>query len=202
MQSLPGRVELKGPVMKDIGSFGLSVDDEIDLRIMEESDAESFHRLNSTDNATMKQWLPARDTERTLEETREFIAELKAGFAEDKGIAVGIWYQGQLAGFLDAQRIKWSHRKTELGFWLGTSFEGKGIMTRSCSALIDHSFREFNLNRVEMECAAGNTGSRMVAERLGFSQEGVMRQAAWLNDRFVDHVMYGLLAQEWRAADS
>jgi ribosomal-protein-serine acetyltransferase len=53
-----------------------------------------------------------------------------------------------------------------------------------------------------MECAAGNTGSRMVAERLGFSQEGVMRQAAWLNDRFVDHVMYGLLAQEWRAADS
>ncbi len=188
--------------MADSSLFRLSVDDDVELRIMSESDSEDFHRLNSTDNATMKQWLPARDTERTLEETREFIAQLKAGFIDDKGIAVGIWYQERLAGFLDAQRIKWTHKKTELGFWLGTSFEGKGIMTRSCSALIDHNFREFGLNRVEMECASGNSGSRMVAKRLGFRQEGKMRQAAWLNDRFVDYVIYGLLADEWRAASS
>ncbi len=188
--------------MVDSSAFRLTVDDDVELRTMEESDGEDFHRLNSTDNATMKQWLPARDTERSLEETRKFIAGLEAGFAEDKGIAVGIWYRGRLAGFLDAQRIKWSHKKTELGFWLGTSFEGKGIMTRSCHALIDYNFREFGLNRIEMECATGNTGSRRVAERLGFSQEGVKRQAAWLNDRFVDYVMYGLLAEDWRAADS
>jgi ribosomal-protein-serine acetyltransferase len=181
--------------------FSLRVDDEVELRAMEESDGEDFHRLNSTDNANMKQWLPASDTARTLEETQEFIAQLKAGYAQDRGIAVGIWYKSRLAGFLDAQRIKWSHKKTELGFWLGTSFEGKGIMTRSCRALIDHNFRELGLNRVEMECAAGNIDGRKVAERLGFTQEGVVRQAAWLNDRFVDHILYGLLVDEWRAGD-
>lgn len=187
--------------MADSSLFSLRVDADIELRVMEESDGEDFHHLNSTDNATMKQWLPARDTERTVEETREFIAQLRAGYVDDKGIAVGIWHDARLAGFLDAQRIKWSHKKTEFGFWLGTSFEGKGIMTRACRALIDHNFRELGLNRIEMECAAGNSGSLRVAERLGFTQEGVMRQAAWLNHRFVDHVMYGLLADEWRAAN-
>ena len=184
--------------MVDASTFRLTVDDDVELRVMAESDAGDFHRLNSTDNGGMKQWLPARDTERTLEETRDFIAQLRAGVAEDKGIAVGIWHRGNLAGFLDAQRIKWSHRKTELGFWLGTSFEGNGIMTRSCRKLIDHNFREFDLNRVEMECATGNTRSRQVAERLGFIQEGTMRQAAWLNDVFVVYAFYGLLAEDWK----
>ena len=186
----------------DAATFRLTVDDDVELRVMSESDAEDFHRLNSSDNNGMKQWLPARDTERTLEETRDFIAQLRTGVSEDKGIAVGIWHRGQVAGFLDAQRIKWSHRKTELGFWLGTSFEGKGIMSRSCRALIDYTFREFGLNRVEMECATDNTRSRKVAERLGFIQDGTIRQAAWLNDRFVDYAIYGLLAQDWHSAGS
>ena len=57
--------------MVDASTFRLTVDDDVELRVMAESDAGDFHRLNSTDNGGMKQWLPARDTERTLEETRD-----------------------------------------------------------------------------------------------------------------------------------
>jgi ribosomal-protein-serine acetyltransferase len=178
--------------------FTLRVDDEIELNVMEDADAEAFHRMNSTDNANMRLWLPARDTERTLEETREFIQDLREGFVENKGLAAGIWYKGKLVGFVDAQRIMWSHKKTEIGYWLGTSFEGKGIMTRACRAIIDYNFSELGLNRIEIECAADNRPSREIPERLGFTQEGVIRQAAWLNGRFVDYVLYGLLAEEWR----
>ena len=178
----------------------LRVDDEVELRALAVADTEAFHRLNSTDNASMRQWLPARDTERTLGETEQFIRQLEVGYVDNKGIAVGIWHEGRLAGYLDAQRIEWSHRKTEIGFWLGASFEGRGIMTRSCRALIDFNFREYGLNRIAMECAVGNGRSQRVAERLGFTREGVLRQAAWLNDRFVDHVVYGLLADEWPPA--
>jgi ribosomal-protein-serine acetyltransferase len=179
--------------------FTLSVDDEIELRVMEDIDAEAFHRLNSTDSVNMRLWLPARDTERTLEETREFIQELWDGFTDNKGLAAGIWYMGKLAGFVDAQRIKWTHKKTEIGYWLGTSFEGRGIMTRACRAIIDYNFDELGLNRIEVECAADNLPSRRIPARLGFTQEGVSRQAAWLNGRFVDYVMYGLLVDEWYA---
>ena len=177
--------------------FTLPVDDEIELRVMGDADTEAFHLLNSTDNVNMRLWLPARDTERTLEETREFIQELRQGFADGSGLAAGIWYNDQLAGFVDSQRIVTRHKKTEIGYWLGTSFEGKGIMTRACRAIIGYNFDELGLNRIEVECAADNIQSRRIPERLGFAQEGVIRQAAWLNDRFVDHALYGLLADEW-----
>lgn len=178
--------------------FKLLVDHEIELRVMDDADAVAFHRLNSTDNANMQLWLPARDTERTLEETREFIQELRRGFDDNKGLAAGIWYNGQLAGFVDAQRIVSRHKKTEIGYWLGTSFEGRGIMTRACRAIIDYNFGEFDLNRIEIKCPTDNLQSRRIPERLGFTQEGIIRQVAWLNDRFVDYAMYGLLTDEWR----
>jgi len=65
--------------------------------------------------------------------------------------------------------------------------------------LIDYAFNELNLNRVEMHCGAENTKSRKIPGKLGFTEEGVIRQAVWLHDRFVDFVIYGMLADEWQA---
>jgi ribosomal-protein-serine acetyltransferase len=52
---------------------------------------------------------------------------------------------------------------------------------------------------VEISCATDNKRSRAVAERLGFSQEGILRQTDRLHDRYVDSVFYGLLVDEWNA---
>ncbi|PYS72194.1 MAG: N-acetyltransferase [Acidobacteria bacterium] len=93
--------------------------------------------------------------------------------------------------------IDWANRKTEIGYWLGASFQGKGLVTKSCRVLIDHAFNELKLNRVEMRCGAGNTRSRKIPEKLGFKEEGVVRQGEWLHNRFVDLVIFGMLSSEW-----
>ena len=54
------------------------------------------------------------------------------------------------------------------------------------------------MNRVEIHCAAENTRSCAIPKRLGFTQEGILRDAQWLYDRYVDMVVYGLLAREWQ----
>ena len=51
---------------------------------------------------------------------------------------------------------------------------------------------------MEILCATGNTRSRAIPERLGFTQEGIIRQAERFNDHYNDLVVYGMLASEWK----
>ena len=70
-------------------------------------------------------------------------------------------------------------------------------MTRACRALVTHAFRELGLHRVEIRAAPGNRRSRAIPERLGFRQEGILRDAEWPYDHYVDLVVYAMLADEW-----
>jgi ribosomal-protein-serine acetyltransferase len=103
-----------------------------------------------------------------------------------------------LAGVVTFDYIDWGNRAALIGFWLGKSFQGRGIMTRTCTALIDLAFNEMGLNRVEISCAVENRRCRLVPERLRFREEGVSRQREWLYDHFVDTVSYGMLASDWK----
>src|SRR5205823_12169001 len=113
-------------------------------------------------------------------------------------LLMGIWLGESLAGVVTYDYIDWDNRAALIGFWLGKSFEGKGIMTRTCSALVDLAFDDLGLNRVEISCANENTRCRMVPERLGFKHEGVSRQRERIYDHFVDTVRYSMLASEWK----
>jgi ribosomal-protein-serine acetyltransferase len=87
---------------------------------------------------------------------------------------------------------------TELGYWISERFEGRGLVITTCRVLIDYAFNELALNRIVISCSAENQKSRAIPEKLGFKQEGILRQSEWLQDRFVDMVIYGLLAKEWQ----
>jgi ribosomal-protein-serine acetyltransferase len=84
-----------------------------------------------------------------------------------------------------------------IGYWLGESFQGKGLMTGACRALLDYLFFELKLHRVEIRCAIGNARSCAVPKRLGFTKEGVLRQAQAFDDQFLDLEVYALLAEDW-----
>jgi ribosomal-protein-serine acetyltransferase len=70
-------------------------------------------------------------------------------------------------------------------------------MTKVANALTEYAFKELYLNKVEIRAAVGNKKSRSIPERLGFFNEGCIRQAEWLYDHYVDHIVYGMLVNEW-----
>ncbi|WP_342770185.1 GNAT family protein [Oceanobacillus chungangensis] len=84
-----------------------------------------------------------------------------------------------------------------IGYWLAKDYQGKGIMSRVARALTEYAFHELDLNRVEIRAAYENLRSRAIPKRLGFVEEGKIRQAEWLYDHYVDHVIYGMLASDW-----
>lgn len=109
-----------------------------------------------------------------------------------------IRYNGELAGVIGFHRVDWLNHSTSIGYWLAEDFQGKGIMTASCRCLLDYAFGNLGMNRVEIRCATENLRSRAIPERLGFTEEGLIRQAEWLYDHYVDHLVYGLLREEWK----
>jgi ribosomal-protein-serine acetyltransferase len=109
-----------------------------------------------------------------------------------------IWYGGRIAGVTGLPHIDWANRKSEIGYWLGQEFQGEGIMTRCIRTLINYLFESLELNRVEIHTAVENKRSQAIPERLGFFQEGIIRDGEWLYDHYVDMVIYGLLRRDWK----
>jgi ribosomal-protein-serine acetyltransferase len=89
-------------------------------------------------------------------------------------------------------------RSAEVGYWLDADFVGRGLVTRTVTAILDHAFGSLGLDRVGLQTMTDNIRSRNVAQRLGFTQDGVRREYAAFPDGRRDLVLHSLLAREWR----
>jgi ribosomal-protein-serine acetyltransferase len=178
--------------------FRHRIDDHLELRIFEDLHADDLYTLviNNRDHA--RQWLPWVDDTKSVDDTKAFIRRSLERFAHQDGFQCGVWEDNKLVGGIGHLYVNWSARKTEIGYWLAEGAQGRGIMTRAVRAMIDHAFDVYRLNRLEIHCATGNIRSRAIPQRLGFTEEGVLREAGWLYDHFVDHVVYSMLAREWK----
>ncbi|MCA1053704.1 GNAT family N-acetyltransferase [Rossellomorea aquimaris] len=86
-----------------------------------------------------------------------------------------------------------------LSTFLGESAQGKGIITTVIDALLHTLFTDWNLNRVEIQCAVNNAKSIKVPERLRFKKQGITRDGQWLYDHYEDIVTYSILSNEWKS---
>jgi ribosomal-protein-serine acetyltransferase len=174
-----------------------TVDEDLQLRMLEMRDADRLYWLTDRSRSHLRKWLPWVDATQTVDDSKAFIQAALHQYASNNGGHFGIWYRGELAGVIGLHYIDWANRSTSIGYWLGEGFQGRGIMTKACRALMTFLFREYGLHRVEIRVATDNLKSRAIPERLGFRTEGCRRQAEWLYDHFVDHIIYGMLAEDW-----
>jgi ribosomal-protein-serine acetyltransferase len=172
--------------------------DGASIRPLEAGDAPAVLELIERNRAHLDKWLRWSAKVRTPADVTAMIARFVAKQAAGDGFHWGIWQQDGLAGGVICHYINRGDLNAELGYWLGADFTGKGLATRASASAVEHLLRQEQLHRLEMICGVANTRSRAVAERLGFTNEGVRRESFWITDRFADHVVYGLLAREWR----
>ncbi|MCH1624410.1 GNAT family N-acetyltransferase [Fredinandcohnia quinoae] len=173
------------------------IDEDVSLKLIGLSDAERIFELTNDSREYLREWLPWLDGTTKIEDTVGFIKMCTNGFAENKSLHAVIQFKGDIAGVSGFNSINWSNKTAYIGYWLGHGYQGNGIMTKVVRALTDYAFAELKLNKVEIRAAEGNKKSRGIPERLGFVNEGTIRKAEWLYDHYVDHVVYGILADEW-----
>lgn len=176
------------------------MDTRLQLKLLETKYAEELYALTDKDRSYLREWLPWVDGTNSPEHTSHFIATALKEYANDNGFHAGIFWDGTIVGCIGLHGIDWSNKKSSIGYWLGSEYQGKGMMTSCCRAVINHVFHDLALNRVEIRAAELNRKSRAIPERLGFMQEGIVRDAEWLNDHYVNHVVYGMVRREWMYA--
>src|SRR4051812_16950741 len=177
--------------------FGFHIDNDLELFLWEMQHADELFALVMENREYARRWLPWVDATKSADDTRDFIKRSLARFAENNGWSAGIRERGSLVGGFGLHYINWTHRRTEIGYWLAENAQGRGVMTRTVLAMCNHCFGELKLNRVEIHCATGNQRSRGIPERLGFINEGTLREVVTCNGAYEDHVVYAMLAREW-----
>lgn len=177
--------------------FTYKIDEELSLKRIEFKDAEELFALSDQSREHLRTWLPWIDFTNSPEDTKKFIQGCLEREARNDGLTVCILHNQKIAGVIDFHEFNWSHNRTSIGYWMGAPYTGRGLLTRACRELITYAFQELDLNRIEIRAAEENAKSRAVPERLGFVQEGMIRDAAQVHGKYMNHVVYGMLAKQW-----
>jgi len=107
---------------------------------------------------------------------------------------------GALVGFVQLRDIDWINRNADFGIVIGNpSRRGRGLAREALALMVDHAFSALNLHRISLRVAAYNRIAIKLYEGFGFSTEGQLRQHVFLDDRYHDLLVMGLLREEFLA---
>lgn len=101
------------------------------------------------------------------------------------GTAVGV------TGFIDR-----GDGVAEVGFVLATAFQGRGYGAEQLRAVCRFAFAAAGFRKLTATVTAGNAASKAVLEKIGFVQEGTLRESYLLAGRWRDDWLFGLLKRE------
>lgn len=176
-----------------------AIAERVSVRPLDQGDVPAMHALLQRSRAHLDRWLRWSSALRTPEDVATFIHGFEYRLAAGDGFHCRILVEGALAGGVVCWYIHRQNRNAEVGYWLDVEHTGRGLATRAARWAVDYLFRTERLHRLEMQCGVENRASRAVAERLGFRAEGIRRESHWITDRFVDHVVYGMLSRDWES---
>lgn len=174
--------------------------DGVEFRPPAASDAESVYTTVRRNAAHLIEFMHWMVPDYSMEMAHQFIRQSNEAADRRESRTFVIFRGDSMIGAIGFASVDWTARKAEVGYWIDRDEQGKGLITRATTRLIDHAFHELGLNKVLIRCSSLNKKSAAVPERLGFKLEGVLRQSEFRNGSLHDFLYFGLLASEWRGS--
>jgi ribosomal-protein-alanine N-acetyltransferase len=105
-----------------------------------------------------------------------------------------------LAGGLTISNIRRrAAQYANLGYWMGETFAGRGLMSDAVAAVLPFYFDSLGLHRLHAAFLPHNIASRRVLEKNGFVEEGYAEKYLQIDGKWADHVLFALTRERWDA---
>ncbi|MBT2403041.1 MULTISPECIES: GNAT family N-acetyltransferase [unclassified Streptomyces] len=177
--------------------FSIDLADDAQLFPLEVHHAEELLAHMDRGREYIGQHVGLPDVVADLDSARGYLATYAQKAATDTGRLYGIRVDGTLVGGVLFRVFDAKSGICEAGCWLEPAVAGRGLITKACRILIDWAFQERGMHRVEWHASSANKKSIAVAERLGMTRDGVMRQNDLYRGVRQDTEIWSVLAHEW-----
>jgi [ribosomal protein S5]-alanine N-acetyltransferase len=162
------------------------------LRQLAAPDAQDVF-LFLSDEENIRYYDPAPMTQ--LEQAELSIERHRRRFAEQEALRWGITLKGENRVIGNGGYSSWEaeNQLAVLSYILSKHYWNKGIMTEALTAIIQFGFEHIHLHRIEAQVAYPNLASARLLEKLGFQEEGRLRDRQYVNNQFVDERIFALI---------
>ena len=178
--------------------LSLPLAEDAELRLLEPWNAAEFAEHIDKVRTHVLPWVSFGATVVDEDSARDLLQRYADRTAKDDGRLYGIWVDGELRGGTLFRVWEPVMRVCEVGVWLAPDATGRGLVTKAVTHMIDWAVCVRGMHRVEWHASSANTPSLAVAQRLGLTRDGVLRQAAELGGTRHDIEVWSVLADEWR----
>jgi ribosomal-protein-serine acetyltransferase len=141
------------------------------------------------------QYMPWEPKTKSVDDVLTYIKTTFAGRKDCSMFDYSIFLGEQYCGNIGLHSIKWYHHRAEIGYWLVSSIEGKGVMSEAVTALEAAAF-EAGIQRLEIRCSEDNLKSSQVALRNRYRMEATLRGDQWERGQFRNTLVFGKLLHE------
>lgn len=177
--------------------FGLPTlrTDKVTLREVRESDAPALlTMLTSEEVAEFISPLPG-----TIEGFKEFISQVHDERLAGQSFCFGIVPDGyeDAMGLFQVRQLEPGFGAAEWGFALGSAFWGTGVFQEGARGVVDFAFGMVGVYRLEARSIASNGRGNAALQKMGATQEGVLRRSFLRNGRYLDQILWSILKDDW-----
>ncbi|MET0156210.1 MAG: GNAT family protein [Rickettsiales bacterium] len=176
--------------------FPLLTDGVVSLRNMREDDVVDFFDYH--DHPDMRRFITEECFPHSFRHAAEEIRYNRELFRSRQSVYWGIADPSgdKLIGSCGYNYWNKHHRRAEISYDLARDLWGKGLASRAVALAVGYGFRHMRLHRIEATVPADNLASVALLKRLGFAQEGVLRDQKILEGKYRDMLMMALLSDE------
>ena len=176
--------------------MNIYIDETLSMEHVASTHVDAIYALVLANRSHLAQWLPWVEHVENIHFIENFVRASQLRTSDGLEHAFVIIRNGEIVGRIGIYKIDVQNRIGEIGYWLAEKKQGKGIVTKACSALLDFCFHNLQLNRIEIKCGTENHKSQTIPERLHFKLEGILREAEFVREAFIDLHLYALMKND------